>query len=216
MTKKEINDRKQTEEELRKSERELRYIFNNMQDVFYRTDKEGRIIWVSPSVTEMLGYKSPDELIGVDLSSEVYANPHERQVFLQKLSVDGKVTDYEVELKKSDGSIIVGSTSSQYYYDINGEISGVEGVCRDITKRKEAEKEREELICELENALKEIKTLRGIVPICSFCKQIRDDRGFWNQVEAYISDHTNAEFSHVYCPKCAKKNYPDLFDEDEE
>lgn len=56
-----------------------------------------------------------------------------------------------------------------------------------------------------------IETLRGIVPICSFCKQIRDDRGYWNQVEAYVSKYTDAEFSHGICPECKKKHYPELF-----
>lgn len=58
---------------------------------------------------------------------------------------------------------------------------------------------------------KRIDTLRGIVPICSFCKQIRDDKGFWNQVEAYVSKHTDAEFSHGVCPECKIKHYPELF-----
>lgn len=55
---------------------------------------------------------------------------------------------------------------------------------------------------------KKIATLRGIVPICSFCKQIRDDKGYWSQVEAYVSRHTEAEFSHSVCPDCFKKHYP--------
>ncbi len=64
---------------------------------------------------------------------------------------------------------------------------------------------------ELQNALKEIKTLRGIVPICSFCKQIRDDKGFWNQVETYVAKYTDAEFSHGICPDCMKKHYPNVY-----
>jgi hypothetical protein len=55
---------------------------------------------------------------------------------------------------------------------------------------------------EPQSAFKEIKTLSGIVPICSYCKQIRDDKGFWNQVEAYVAKHTDAEFSHGICPEC--------------
>ena len=62
----------------------------------------------------------------------------------------------------------------------------------------------------LEKALSEVKTLRGIVPICSFCKKIRDDKGYWDQVEVYVSQHTNANFSHSICPDCAKKLYPEF------
>lgn len=65
-------------------------------------------------------------------------------------------------------------------------------------------------IDELRAALDHIKTLQGILPICSFCKQIRDDEGYWNQVEDYISENTDAKFSHGVCPECLKKNYPEF------
>jgi len=64
----------------------------------------------------------------------------------------------------------------------------------------------------LEKALKEVKTLRGIVPICSFCKKIRNDKGYWDQVEVYVKAHTEADFSHGICPACMKQHYPDLVD----
>jgi DNA-binding response OmpR family regulator len=63
---------------------------------------------------------------------------------------------------------------------------------------------------ELRRALDQIKTLRGIVPICAGCKKIRDDRGYWNQVEVYVRDHTEAEFSHGICPDCVTKLYPEF------
>jgi DNA-binding response OmpR family regulator len=66
-----------------------------------------------------------------------------------------------------------------------------------------------EKIEELQQALAEIKTLHGIIPICASCKQIRDDQGYWNQVETYIRNHTQAEFSHGLCPECIQKLYPD-------
>lgn len=59
----------------------------------------------------------------------------------------------------------------------------------------------------------EIKTLRGIIPIWSFCKEVRDDKGFWSQVEVYIKKHSEADFSHSLCPECAREHYPDLYDE---
>lgn len=65
------------------------------------------------------------------------------------------------------------------------------------------------MISELRDALDKIKTLRGIVPICSFCKKVRDDNGYWSQVERYVSEHSQAEFSHTYCPKCLKEHYPE-------
>ncbi len=70
--------------------------------------------------------------------------------------------------------------------------------------------ERRKLIVRLEQTLKEIRTLRGFLPICSNCKKIRDDKGYWTQIETYISSHSDAEFSHGLCPECADKLYPGL------
>ena len=72
------------------------------------------------------------------------------------------------------------------------------------------EKKRREIIAQLHQALGEVKTLSGLLPICASCKKIRDDSGYWNQIETYIRDHSEAEFSHSICPECAKKLYPDL------
>lgn len=92
----------------------------------------------------------------------------------------------------------------------------------DISKRKQMEIEQSRLISELKEknlhlseASEEIKTLKGIIPICSWCKKIRDDKGYWNQIELYIRDHSEAEFSHAICPECAKKLYPELDIEDD-
>ena len=79
-----------------------------------------------------------------------------------------------------------------------------------IEERKKAQEEKETLIVELKNALKKVKTLGGLLPICASCKKIRDDKGYWNQLEDYIHKHSEAEFSHSVCPDCAKKLYPDL------
>jgi hypothetical protein len=94
--------------------------------------------------------------------------------------------------------------------DAQGKVVGAIQSIRDITAAKLSEQERERLIKELQDALAEVRTLSGFLPICSSCKKIRDDTGYWNQIEAYISKHTQADFSHSLCPKCAKKLYPDL------
>ena len=71
------------------------------------------------------------------------------------------------------------------------------------------------LNAELQDTLARIKTLSGLLPLCSSCKKIRDDDGYWHQVEVYIRDHSEAEFSHGLCPECAKKLYPEIFGDDE-
>ncbi len=85
---------------------------------------------------------------------------------------------------------------------------------QEIERRRQAEREKENLIQELQKALSEVKTLRGFLPICASCKKIRDDKGYWTQIEAYISKHSDAEFSHGMCPDCAKKWYPEYFKRD--
>jgi len=83
---------------------------------------------------------------------------------------------------------------------------------RDISTQKKLEAEREKLINELQESLAEIKTLSGLLPICSACKKIRDDSGYWHNVEAYVSRHSDARFSHSICPDCMRRLYPDYTD----
>ena len=71
------------------------------------------------------------------------------------------------------------------------------------------------LNAELQDAPAKVKTLSGLLPICSSCKKIRDDEGYWNQLEAYIQEHSDVLFSHGFCPECAKKLYPEIFGDDE-
>jgi uncharacterized protein with PIN domain len=78
-------------------------------------------------------------------------------------------------------------------------------IARDITERKKIEIEREKLIKDLGASLKKIQTLSGLIPICAWCKKIRDDKGYWESVEAYIGERTKAEFTHGMCPECAEK-----------
>ena len=89
-------------------------------------------------------------------------------------------------------------------------------VARDITEAKAAEAERERLLNDLRDALAEIKVLEHILPICSYCKKIRDERNHWSTVESYISHHTNTHFSHSICPECMHTHVEaDLRTEDE-
>ncbi len=75
------------------------------------------------------------------------------------------------------------------------------------------EEEKGNLIIDLRNALSEVKELSGFLPICSSCKKIRDDKGYWNGVETYISEHSEVEFTHGICPDCMRKLYPEIADE---
>lgn len=94
---------------------------------------------------------------------------------------------------------------------IDGSLAKVQ-VATDISDRKQTEKEREALISKLEKALDEIKILRGILPICSFCKNIRNDEGYYEQIDEYIHKHSGVDFSHTICPTCMKKHYPEVYE----
>ncbi|MDG4476906.1 hypothetical protein [Thiovibrio frasassiensis] len=80
----------------------------------------------------------------------------------------------------------------------------------EIEERKQTEMEKEQLIAQLQQAMQEVKVLSGFLPICASCKKIRDDTGYWRQIEEYISKHSNALFSHGICPDCTKKLYPEF------
>ncbi len=95
----------------------------------------------------------------------------------------------------------------------DGVVAGVVVIFRDITSRRQLEDERERLIGELRSALQNVKTLRGLLPVCASCKRIRDDDGYWEQVDDYVSNHTFAQVSHGICPDCLRTLYPDMAEE---
>jgi PAS domain S-box-containing protein len=86
----------------------------------------------------------------------------------------------------------------------------IRGAVIDITDRKQAEADRDKFILKLQETLDRVKTLSGLLPICAHCKNVRNDKGYWNRIETFIKDHSEAEFSHGICPECAKKYYPDF------
>lgn len=133
-----ISERKQAEKLISESEERYRSIIENIQDVFYRTDKQGMLVLVSPSGVKLLGYDAAEELLGQPNAS-FWVHPAERDEMLSQIREKGYVRDYEVALKKKDGSAVMVSTNSAYYYDSEGNVQGVEGIFRDISERKHAE-----------------------------------------------------------------------------
>ncbi|MBE1423678.1 PAS domain S-box-containing protein [Desulfomicrobium macestii] len=131
-------ERRKAEEALRKSEKLYRSVIDNIHDVFYRTDAEGRLAMVSPSGARLLGYESTEEMLG-RLNEEFWFEPEERRNFLQRIQAQGFVADFEVVLKRKDGEPVLVATSSGLYHDEQGAVLGVEGIFRDITERKRTE-----------------------------------------------------------------------------
>jgi PAS domain S-box-containing protein len=133
-----LDQLQKSENALRESEENYRSILENIQDAYYRCDTEGNLILGSPSALHLLGYDSESELIGKNAES-LYYNPEERKKLVAELASRGAVINYEVTLKRRDGTPVSVSTSSHLYYDHAGNVLGVEGIFRDITERKRAE-----------------------------------------------------------------------------
>jgi len=139
--------------ELDSAYQEFKSILDNMQDTYYRADSKGLINWASVSVRELLGYER-EEVLGMQLAS-LYWHENGRAEFLQALAESGgRITNFETQLRRKDGTPIWVSASSQYCYDDDGNIAGVEGVVRDITEKKQAEAERQRLAEQIQQVQK--------------------------------------------------------------
>lgn len=103
---------------------------------------------------------------------------------------------------RRDGTEIAIEFQSMFVLDHRGRPVGARVMFRDISERKAAEREREALVQELQDALASVRTLEGLLPICAWCRKVRDDRGYWSELEAYIHRHSDARFSHGICPQC--------------
>lgn len=188
---------------------EQRLLLEHTRDFIYRHDRHGIISYISPSVEKITGF-TPDEWCA-HYTSHYTDNEINRTAIdhTNEMLKTGKATvPYRIEVKRKAGGTVWLEINKQPYFS-EGKIAGVIGVARDITRRVVLEEERENLIAELQDALKNVRTLKGLLPICASCKKIRDDKGYWQQIESFVSEHSDAEFSHGLCPDCAVKLYPD-------
>ncbi len=169
---------------------------------------ERTFVNVNEAFVRTLGFTQED-VIGKsssELGLIVDQNEHDKAAEI--LAQGGRIQEVELRIRSKHGKMIYGLFS--------GDVIETQGarffltVMVDITKRRNAEMKLEKTVAELRKALSEIKTLKGIVPICAQCKKIRDDKGYWQQVEAYVAKHTDAVFSHGICPQCVKDLYPGL------
>jgi len=194
----ELQDRSDKAEELYES------LFENNHSIMLIIHPEnGNILDANVAACEYYGY-TKDEITNMrimdinTLSEEQVLKEMKKAklakrktfIFCHRLS-SGEIKDVEV----FSGPITLHSGKVLY------------SIINDISERKTYEQERERLITKLEQALAEIKTLRGILPICATCKKIRDDKGSWNKIETYIRTHSEAEFTHGICPECIGEYY---------
>jgi PAS domain S-box-containing protein len=201
-----ITERKRMEEKLRQLSRAV----EQSPASIVITNRAGDIEYVNPKFVQVTGYtlaevlgKNPRVLKSGEKSPEAYRE-------LWQTITAGKEWNGEFHNKKKNGELYWESASISPIRDLAGHVTHYVGVKEDITTRKQTEAERDMLIHDLHDALANVKSLSGLLPICASCKKIRDDKGYWSQVESYIQKHSDATFTHGMCPDCVKKWYPDL------
>lgn len=209
-----IASSKQQELALQTSEDRLNLVLEGSQLGFWDWNAVTNEVYFSHTWKEMLGY-TEDE-VGNDLSEwDKRVHPDDKEAVYADLNahLEGKTPFYENEHRVlcKDGSykwiLDRGQVMSRTE---DGKPLRVTGTHADITEKKEIELEKQRLTQELQTALNDVKVLSGLLPICSSCKNVRDDNGYWDKIETYISRHSDADFSHGICPDCAKKLYPDI------
>ena len=212
-----IEARRKAEEELRKSEKKLRDVATKPRRGPAGREYRGTTQFMNPEAERLLGW-TESELGGRQLHDIIHGRKEDGSPLtadecpsMNVLKTGERAYPEDDVFNRKDGtSFPVAFTSAPVVEE--GRTVAVAISFRNITKRKKYEAERERLLLDHKEALANIKTLKGLMPICSSCKKIRDDHGFWNHIEAYIREHSEAEFSHGICPDCARKYYPEYYD----
>ena len=179
-------------------------------------DRHGVVKTFNPAAEKALGYQAA-EVIGQATSQmwqEAKASPGlPKKIGMETLLAGAGLAglgESETTFLRKDGQRFPVLLSTTALADARGDITGFLTVFSDISERKLREVEREKLIAELKAALAELKTISGLIPICSWCKNIRSDKGFWQTVEQYVHAKTHATFTHGICPQCAEKMMANL------
>ena len=189
----------------------LAAIVEGTADAIFSRDMAGTILTWNGAAEVMYGY-SAVEAIGQPVAMIVPAErQHELEVILDKLRRGERIERMETTRRRKDGGLMEVSMTISPVKDDAGRVIGASIIARDITDRRRLEQERLKLIEDLQRALAQVKQLSGLLPICSSCKRIRDERGDWQPVEVYVHAHSQADFTHGICPECAKSLYPEIY-----
>ncbi|MGA9777467.1 MAG: PAS domain S-box protein [Limisphaerales bacterium] len=184
----------------------LAAIVESTEDAIYGKALDGTIISWNKAAERIFGYTA-EEIIGHSVSILYPIDRRDELIdVMERIKRGQRAGLYETVRLRKDGHFIPVSVTVSPVQDTSGKIVGGSAISRDITLRKRDEAERFKLIEELTESLKQVRTLSGLLPICASCKRIRDDQGYWQQVETYIADHTNADFTHGICPDCLEKS----------
>jgi PAS domain S-box-containing protein len=175
-------------------------------------DPEGHFIYLNEAACSLRGYTRQEMMkLSLPLINAPETRPNISE-HVEEISRRGGKSFEAVNIKK-DGSLIALEVHAQGV-KIDGR-EAVLSIAHDISLRKEHEQARDSLLKELQTALSRIRTLSGLIPICSHCKKIRNDQGFWQQVEVYIKENTEADFSYGLCDNCSRELYPEFSQPDQ-
>jgi len=188
----------------------LASVVESCDDAIISQTLDGVILSWNSGAEWIYGYPA-EEMIGRSITV-LYPTDRLRELdeISWKIKHGERMVRFETVRLRKDGKAMDVALTISPVKDTAGRIVSASVVGRDITQRKQAETERLKLIQELTDALARVKTLRGLLPICASCKKIRNDGGYWEQVETYIKNHSNAEFTHGICPDCMRRLYPDF------
>lgn len=181
------------------------------------TDRDGRVRFMNSSAEKLTGWLQTNainhHIEEVLILSDAYTS-HSQGLFGETLQKGLVVhwTGHAWLYPRSGLGMPVDFTSTRIRRE-DGVVAGVVVIFRDISSRRQLEEDRERLISDLRSALENIKTLRALLPICASCKRVRDDEGYWEQLDAYITNHSIVQFTHGVCPDCLRKLYPDISEE---
>jgi PAS domain S-box-containing protein len=175
---------------------EISDLIESIPDGFQALDPDFKLTFMNRATESMLE-RSAEELLGETIWDQFPALDTDVEQLLRR-----------VMLVRTRGfcETYYAPSGRWLSFHVNPFREGISVLFRDISERRNAEAERERLIRELQAALKQVRALRGLIPICAWCKKIRNDDGYWEQLEKYLKNHSEADFTHGMCPDCARKH----------
>ena len=197
---------RQITKELLSSKRHSEAILSNMSEGILELTLEGEIIYANPAAVSLTGI--PEEELLASNFTELFSKIHQERI-KDLLNVIG---DKPQAISEESPVILNSKQVSINIVPIKEEEhNSIIVIINDITEWMRAKEALQQERDKLQDAFAKVKTLSGLLPICANCKKIRDDKGYWNQIESYIAKHSEVDFSHSICPECAKKLYPEFY-----
>jgi PAS domain S-box-containing protein len=195
-----------TQESERHDETLYAMLFEHSLDGIMLTAPDGRILDANPSACRILG-RTREQILREGRDGLMDTSDPRLPALIEQRKATGRAHG-ELRARRTDGSLFPVEISSVVFSDAANEARTCI-IIRDVTERKAAEAERERLIAEMQHALASVKCLSGLLPICAACRKIRDKQGFWHDLENYIRQHSEADFTHGICPDCRRRLYPE-------